>query len=60
MIKINHRKDCKANIRCKKCGRSICINCSHKGICVICMGEFKENEIELHPIRPWLDHKRGA
>jgi len=55
MNQIKHKEYCKGNIRCKKCGRSICLNCSHKGACLICRGIFKESEIELHPIRPWLN-----
>lgn len=55
MNKINHKKYCKGNIRCKECGRSICLDCSHGGVCVVCRGELGENEINLYPVRPWLN-----
>ncbi len=57
MNKINHKKDCKENIRCTECGRSACINCTHKGMCVVCTGEFKESEINLYEVRPWLKRR---
>jgi len=56
MERINHKEFCKGNIRCKKCGRSMCVTCSYggRGICLICMGIFNESEINLYPGRPWL------
>lgn len=54
---LNHRIDCPGDLTCKKCGRKACRDCIHgkesnpknEGLCVICSGAWKKNEILLHP-----------
>ena len=53
---IDHKGVCKPTARCVKCGRPICYGCTstreeqqgRKNICIICSGQYEEEQIILH------------
>ena len=53
---IPHSVVCDGNTRCDKCRRLGCVgNCVHSegehlGLCVVCAGNYKEEDVILHPV----------